>query len=108
MESLEDFFVDSGDNPYYWREDESESADNDNDSEEESRGANAAKMPEAWEPAGTSSLVPRPRFPTAAVGLHHRYVESGSGILSITQSLCRHINGVSYCVVINELSCCQN
>ena len=25
------------------------------------------------------SLVPRPRFPTAAGGLHHRYVESGSG-----------------------------
>ena len=23
------------------------------------------------------SLVPRPRFPTAAGGLHHRYVESG-------------------------------
>ena len=26
-----------------------------------------------------ASLVPRPRFPTAAGGLHHRYVESGSG-----------------------------
>ena len=26
-----------------------------------------------------SSLVPRPIFPTAAGGLHHRYVESGSG-----------------------------
>ena len=25
------------------------------------------------------SLVPRPRFPTAADGLHHRYVERGSG-----------------------------
>ena len=25
----------------------------------------------------TFSLVPRPRFPTAADGLHHRYVESG-------------------------------
>ena len=28
---------------------------------------------------GKASLVPRPRFPTAAGGLHHRYVESGSG-----------------------------
>ena len=26
---------------------------------------------------GLTSLVPRPRFPTAADGLHHRYVESG-------------------------------
>ena len=25
----------------------------------------------------TCSLVPRPRFPTAADGLHHRYVEMG-------------------------------
>ena len=30
---------------------------------------------------GSPSLVPRPRFPTAADGLHHRYVESGSGVL---------------------------
>ena len=28
---------------------------------------------------GFASLVPRPIFPTAAGGLHHRYVESGSG-----------------------------
>ena len=28
---------------------------------------------------GNDSLVPRPIFPTAAGGLHHRYVESGSG-----------------------------
>ena len=30
-------------------------------------------------PLERNSLVPRPRFPTAAGGLHHRYVESGSG-----------------------------
>ena len=27
----------------------------------------------------SDSLVLRPRFPTAADGLHHRYLESGSG-----------------------------
>ena len=43
------------------------------------------------------SLVPRPRFPTAANGLHHRYVGLA---LSVTQSLRRHKNGVSVCVVI--------
>ena len=56
-----------------------------------------------------NSFVPRPRFPTAADGLHHRYVESGSDhrsnffvlwILSVTQSLCRHKNRVSFFVVI--------
>ena len=32
-----------------------------------------------WKDARRASLVPRPRFPTAAGGLHHRYVEIGSG-----------------------------
>ena len=50
----------------------------------------------------TPGLVPRPRFPTAADGLHHRYVETHRSnflvlwILSVTQSLCRHKNGVSF------------
>ena len=29
------------------------------------------------ESGGGGSLVPRPRFPTAAAGLHHRYVKVG-------------------------------
>ena len=52
---LEDFLVDSTDDPYNWREDESELADDDNDSEEESSGANA-KMPEDWEKDGASTF----------------------------------------------------
>ena len=52
MESLEDFFVDSSDDPYNWRDDDTDSAD-DSECEEETSGADA-KMPEDWEPAGAS------------------------------------------------------
>ena len=37
------------------------------------------------------SLVPRPRFPTAAGGLHHRYVESG-GLVRVNDLINKYAN----------------
>ena len=41
--------------------------------------ASPSKSPKWLSLRYTNSLVPRPRFPTAADGLHHRCVERGSG-----------------------------